>query len=99
MAEKTRDKILKGIAAWRAGRTRTPLHVARAIARQVVDVLVPPAKAVGLHVAPFYGGTPIERQDGQHDESGPPDEGVSSWHRPCGRRTRYRALRERPPAS
>src|SRR5438105_1693009 len=37
--EKSRDKILKGIAAWRAGRTRTPLHVARAIAAQVVDVL------------------------------------------------------------
>jgi len=37
--EKTRDKILKGISAWRAGRTRTPLHVARAIAGQVVDVL------------------------------------------------------------
>jgi DNA polymerase (family 10) len=37
--EKTRDNILKGIAAWRAGRTRTPLHVARAIAAQIVDVL------------------------------------------------------------
>jgi DNA polymerase (family 10) len=37
--EKTRDTILKGIAAWRAGRTRTPLHVARAIAAQVVEVL------------------------------------------------------------
>jgi len=37
--EKTRDKILKGISAWRARRTRTPLHVARAIAGQVVDVL------------------------------------------------------------
>jgi DNA polymerase (family 10) len=37
--EKTRDNILKGIAAWRAGRTRTPLPVARAIAGQVVDAL------------------------------------------------------------
>ena len=37
--EKTRDNILKGIAAWRAGRTRTPLHVARAIAAHVVEVL------------------------------------------------------------
>ena len=38
--EKTRDQLVKGIAAWRAGRVRTPLHVARAIAGQVVDVLV-----------------------------------------------------------
>jgi DNA polymerase (family 10) len=37
--EKTRDNILKGIAAWRAGRTRTPLSVARAIAAQVVAAL------------------------------------------------------------
>jgi DNA polymerase (family 10) len=37
--EKTRDNILKGIAAWRAGRARTPLPVARAIAAQVVDIL------------------------------------------------------------
>ena len=37
--EKSRDNILKGIAAWRAGRARTPLHVARAIAAQVVEVL------------------------------------------------------------
>jgi DNA polymerase (family 10) len=37
--EKARDNILKGIAAWRAARTRTPLHVARAIAAQVADVL------------------------------------------------------------
>jgi DNA polymerase (family 10) len=37
--EKTRDNILKGIAAWRAGRARTPLHVARAIAGQVMEVL------------------------------------------------------------
>jgi DNA polymerase (family 10) len=37
--EKTRDSILKGIAAWRAGRARTPLHVARALAAQIVEVL------------------------------------------------------------
>jgi DNA polymerase (family X) len=37
--DKTRDNILKGIAAWRAGRVRTPLHVARAIAAQLVEVL------------------------------------------------------------
>ena len=37
--EKTRDNILKGIAAWRAGRTRTPLHVARAIAAQIIEVV------------------------------------------------------------
>ena len=37
--EKTRDNILKGIAAWRAGRTRTPLPVGRAIAAQVIEVL------------------------------------------------------------
>ncbi|HYE91648.1 MAG TPA: DNA polymerase/3'-5' exonuclease PolX [Terriglobales bacterium] len=37
--EKTRDNILKGIEAWRRGRTRTPLYVARAIAGRIVDVL------------------------------------------------------------
>ena len=37
--EKTRDSILKGIAEWRAGRSRTPLHVARAIAAQVAGAL------------------------------------------------------------
>ena len=39
VGEKTRDNILKGIAGWRAGRTRTPLHVARAIAEQIMEVL------------------------------------------------------------
>jgi DNA polymerase (family 10) len=37
--EKTRDNILKGIAAWRAGRSRTSLSVARAIAGQIIGVL------------------------------------------------------------
>ena len=37
--EKTRDNILKGIASWRAGRARTPLHVARALAAQVGEIL------------------------------------------------------------
>jgi DNA polymerase (family 10) len=37
--EKTRDNILAGIAAWRAGRARTPLYVARAIAARIVDAL------------------------------------------------------------
>jgi superfamily II DNA/RNA helicase len=34
----------------------------RELAGQVVDVLVPLAKAVGLRVEAFYGGTPFERQ-------------------------------------
>jgi len=37
--EKTRDNILKGIEAWRRGRTRTPLSVARAIAARLVEIL------------------------------------------------------------
>lgn len=37
--EKTCENLLKGIAAWRAGRARTPLAQARAIAAQVVDAL------------------------------------------------------------
>ncbi|HEV8142914.1 MAG TPA: DNA polymerase/3'-5' exonuclease PolX [Methylomirabilota bacterium] len=37
--EKTRDNILKGIAAWRTGRARTPLHVARVIAAQLGEIL------------------------------------------------------------
>jgi DNA polymerase (family 10) len=37
--EKTRENILKGIALWRAGRARTPLGRARALAAQVVAAL------------------------------------------------------------
>jgi DNA polymerase (family X) len=37
--EKTCENILKGIAQWRAGRTRTLLPTARAIARQVGEAL------------------------------------------------------------
>jgi DNA polymerase (family X) len=37
--EKTRENILKGIALWRAGRTRTLLSDARAIAEQIVEAL------------------------------------------------------------
>jgi DNA polymerase (family X) len=37
--EKTRENILKGIAAWRAGRSRTLLVRAMAVAAQVVDAL------------------------------------------------------------
>ncbi|HZT66221.1 MAG TPA: DEAD/DEAH box helicase [Acidimicrobiales bacterium] len=33
----------------------------RELARQVVDELAAPAEAVGLSVAAFYGGTPVER--------------------------------------
>jgi DNA polymerase (family 10) len=39
VGEKTRDRILKGIAGRRAGRARTPLYVARAIAGRLVDAL------------------------------------------------------------
>ena len=39
VGEKTRDRILKGIAGWRAGRARTPLYVARAIAGRLLDAL------------------------------------------------------------
>jgi DNA polymerase (family 10) len=34
------ENILKGIERWRAGQARTPLGTARAVARQVVEVLV-----------------------------------------------------------
>ena len=37
--EKTRENILKGIAIWRAGRTRTLLPAARAVAEQVASAL------------------------------------------------------------
>ena len=37
--EKTCENILKGIALWKAGQARTLLSTARAIARQVVEVL------------------------------------------------------------
>jgi DNA polymerase (family 10) len=37
--EKTCANILQGIAAWRAGRSRTPLVRARAVASQIVDAL------------------------------------------------------------
>ena len=37
--ERTCDNILRGIAEWRAGRTRVLLPAARAIARQVADAL------------------------------------------------------------
>ena len=37
--ERTCDNILKGIAEWRAGRTRVLLPAARAVARQVADAL------------------------------------------------------------
>jgi DNA polymerase (family 10) len=36
---KTRENILKGIAQWKAGRTRTPLTRARTIAAQIVQTL------------------------------------------------------------
>src|SRR5436189_211445 len=49
--EKTRDNILEGIAAWRRGRARTPLHVARAIAAQIVDVLTAHGGVDGIEVA------------------------------------------------
>jgi len=49
--EKTRDNILQGIAAWRRGRARTPLHVARAIAAQIVDVLRAHGGVDGIEVA------------------------------------------------
>ena len=39
VGEKMRDNILKGIEAWRVGSARTPLHVARAIAAKVVEVI------------------------------------------------------------
>jgi DNA polymerase (family 10) len=37
--DKSRQNILKGIERWKAGQARTPLAAARAVARQVVDVL------------------------------------------------------------
>src|SRR5207245_10432801 len=37
--EKTCENILKGIAIWRAGRTRTLLPAARAVAEQVASAL------------------------------------------------------------
>jgi DNA polymerase (family 10) len=37
---KARDNILKGVALWKAGRARTPLASARAVARQVAQALM-----------------------------------------------------------
>src|SRR5262245_18463859 len=36
---KARDNILKGVALWKAGRARTPLAVARDVAKQVAQAL------------------------------------------------------------
>ena len=40
IGEKSREKILEGIAAWKAGRARLPLTRARAIAGQIAQALV-----------------------------------------------------------
>ena len=49
--DKTRDNILKGIAIWRAGRARTPLAQARAIAREVVAALTAQARVERIEIA------------------------------------------------
>jgi len=49
--EKTRDNILKGVAIWRAGRSRMPLGQARTIAAQVVAALTAHAPLERIEIA------------------------------------------------
>ena len=51
MGEKTRANILKGIAVWKAGRTRTPLARAREIAARVAEALAAQGGADRIEVA------------------------------------------------
>jgi superfamily II DNA/RNA helicase len=55
--------MLQRLEAARPGHpTALVLVPTRELAKQVVDVLQPLAKEVGARVAPFYGGTSMERQ-------------------------------------